>query len=185
MDEGKVVMSFRVDRELREAIHRYAKSEHRTAANWVEAVLLRELQQRSGHVVTLESVDHKIELMLEEFRGIKKDVTVVKKKATKQEKKANNEDDELQKVLDLELPDTLSYEMWKDWVIYLREKRKNKLTVKLATEILERWKEADENGWDLDELVQLAIQRKWSDAVWEKHINEERKEEKPFWADAK
>lgn len=184
MEEGKVVMSFRVDRELREEIHRYAKSEHRTAANWVEAVLLRELQQRSGHVVTLESVDHKIELMLEEFRGIKKDVSIVKKKATKQEKKANNGEDELQKVLDLELPDTLSYEMWKDWNLYLIEKRGNRLTVKLATAMLERWKEADDNGWDLDELVQEAMYRKWSDAVWDKHLKE-RGEEKPFWADAK
>lgn len=175
-----ISVTIRIGEEIKEIWKRLAKKENRSLANYLAILLLREEDYEKGNSVTLESLNNKLDLIREDTKNIKRT-----SKPASNEKKENKYRDELQQVLDLELPDTLSYEMWKDWVIYLREKRKNKLTVKLATEILERWKEADENGWDLDELVQLAIQRKWSDAVWEKHINEERKEEKPFWADAK
>lgn len=175
-----ISVTIRISEEIKEIWKRLAKKENRSLANYLARLLIREEDYEKGNSVTLESLNNKLDLIREDTKNIKRP-----SKQVSNENKENKGRDELQQVLDLELPDTLSYEMWKDWVIYLREKRKNKLTVKLATEILERWQEADENGWDLDELVQLAIQRKWSDAVWEKHLNEERKEEKPFWADAK
>lgn len=175
-----ISVTIRISEEIKEIWKRLAKKENRSLANYLARLLIREEGYEKGNSVTLESLNNKLDLIREDTKNIKRP-----SKQVSNENKENKGRDELQQVLDLELPDTLSYEMWKDWVIYLREKRKNKLTVKLATEILERWQEADENGWDLDELVQLAIQRKWSDAVWEKHLNEERKEEKPFWADAK
>src|SRR5574343_937869 len=184
MAYDKVVLSFRVNRDLRDRAHKIARLEARTLANWYELIVLREVQKREGKESTLED---KFDYICDKLYLIREDTKNIKspRKQVSNEKKENKSNNELQQVLDLELPDTLSYEMWKDWNLYLIEKRGNRLTVKLATEILERWQEADENGWDLDELVQLAIQRKWSDAVWEKHLNEERKEEKPFWADAK
>lgn len=175
-----ISVTIRISEEIKEIWKRLANKENRSLANYLARLLIREEGYEKGNSVTLESLNNKLDLIREDTKNIKRP-----SKQVSNENKENKGRDELQQVLDLELPDTLSYEMWKDWVIYLREKRKNKLTVKLATEILERWQEADENGWDLDELVQLAIQRKWSDAVWEKHLNEERKEEKPFWADAK
>ena len=175
-----ISVTIRISEEIKEIWKRLAKKENRSLANYLARLLIREEDYEKGNSVTLESLNNKLDLIREDTKNIKRP-----SKQVSNENKENKGRDELQQVLDLELPDTLSYEMWKDWVIYLREKRKNKLTVKLATEILERWQKADENGWDLDELVQLAIQRKWSDAVWEKHLNEERKEEKPFWADAK
>ena len=175
-----ISVTIRISEEIKEIWKRLAKKENRSLANYLARLLIREEDYEKGNSVTLESLNNKLDLIREDTKNIKRPG-----KSVSNEKKENKNRDELQQVLDLDLPDTLSYEMWKDWNIYLIEKRGNRLTVKLATEILERWQEAYENGWDLDELVQLAIQRKWSDAVWEKHLNEERKEEKPFWADAK
>lgn len=175
-----ISVTIRISEEIKEIWKRLAKKENRSLANYLARLLIREEDYEKGNSVTLESLNNKLDLIREDTKNIKRPG-----KSVSNEKKENKNRDELQQVLDLDLPDTLSYEMWKDWNIYLIEKRGNRLTVKLATEILERWQEAYENGWDLDELVQLAIQRKWSDAVWEKHLNEECKKEKPFWVDAK
>lgn len=175
-----ISVTIRIDEEVKEIWKRLAKKENRSLANYLARILLREEDYETGNSVTLESLDNKLDLIREDTKNIKRPG-----KPVSNEKKENKNRDELQQVLDLELPDTLSYEMWKDWNLYLIEKRGNRLTVKLATAMLERWQEADDNGWDLDDLVQEAMYRKWSDAVWDKHINEERKEEKPFWADAK
>lgn len=174
-----ISVTVRIGEEIKEIWKRLAKKENRSLANYLARLLIREEDYEKGNSVTLESLNNKLDLIREDTKNIKRP-----SKQVSNENKENKGRDELQQVLDLELPDTLSYEMWKDWVIYLREKRKNKLTVKLAMAMLERWVEADDNGWDLDELVQLAMQRGWSDAVWDQHLKE-REEAKPFWADAK
>src|SRR5574343_442208 len=87
----------------------------------------------------------------------------------------------VKKILDLELPESLSSETWNEWVIY-RKKKGASLTVELARELLERWMEHDDDGDDVDDAVKIAMQRGYNDAFYEKN---RKKEEKPYWFGAK
>lgn len=172
----KVVMAFRVDRNLREAIHHYAKEETRTVANWLESLVIREHQRRQGNVVTLESLDEKVDRLFDANNKSRR-----QKNSLSTEKKENKKNSELQKIFDLELPESLSSETWNEWVIY-RKKKGASLTVELARELLERWMEHDDDGDDVDDAVKIAMQRGYNDAFYEKN---RKKEEKPYWFGAK
>lgn len=158
------IISFRIDDGLREKVRSWSALEHRTISNFMEALLHRESELRDGDVVTLESLDVKLERLL----GLQAAQT----KPVKVKEPRNERDREvLEQVLALDIPNSLSREVWKNWVIRLR-KRNNKLDVVTAQAILARWEKAEDNGYDLDELVELATQRNYSDAVFDSHLSD-------------
>lgn len=156
------IISFRIDDGLREKVRSWSALEHRTISNFMEALLHRESELRDGEVVTLESLDVKLDRLLS--------LQSAQTKPAKVKEHRNERDREvLEQVLALAIPNSLSREVWKNWVIRLR-KRNNKLDVVTAQAILTRWEKAEDNGYDLDELVELAIQRNYSDAVWDSQL---------------
>lgn len=174
----KVVLSFRVNRDLRDRAHKIARSESRTLANWYELILTREVQKREGKESSLED---KLDYICDKLDLIREHTKNIKPTSKSSENKESNVGRELQQIFELDLPETLSLESWKKWIIYKRRKR-HYLTVESAKGLLERWEEADYCGNDLDELVSYAMQAGNNDAVYEKHL---KKKEKPYWHGAK
>lgn len=160
----KATISFRIDECLRDAVRGWARDEQRTTSNFMESLLYREKARRDGSTVTLDSLDMKLERLL----GFH---TIQPKQVKAKSSDSSRDREVLEQVLAIDRPETLSEEVWKTWVIHLRAKRNNKLDVATAQKILERWQLAEDNGYDLDELVELAIQRNHSDAVYESHID--------------
>lgn len=178
----KVVISFKVDQELRDAIRKFAENENRAVSNFIESILLREKARLEGYTVTLESLDDKLDRLLDEQKEIMETTKVVAKKKTNADKNKEKNQKELQKIFELELPESLSLEVWEQWVIYQRRKG-NYLTVDLAKGLLERWGEdSNEYDLDLDTLANKAMQSGWKDIVIDKNV---KKAPLPYWYGAK
>lgn len=175
----KVVLSFRINRDLRDRAHKIARSESRTLANWYELILTREVQKREGKESSLED---KLDYICDKLDLIREHTKNIKPASKSSEKKESNGGRELQQIFELDLPDTLSEEVWKRWVIYQRCKG-NYLKLDLANGLLERWTEdSNEYDLDLDYLVNKAMQNGWKDIVIDKTV---KKASLPYWHGAK
>jgi len=166
---GNVVsVTIRVDEESKMLWRELADKEGRSLGGYLERVLTwmkdRELLMEASALDVIADRLVVISNRLEEI------TLQNSKKITKVKESRNERDREvLEQVLALDIPNSLSRDVWKNWVIRLR-KRNNKLDVVTAQAILARWEKAEDNGYDLDELVELAIQRNYSDAVWDSQL---------------
>ncbi len=174
---GKVVVSIRIDSDSKELWRRLAEKEGRSLGGYLDRVIaLMEARDLLNDASTMDviadrlvTISNRLEEMI--LQGSKKMVKV-------KESKVQRGQEILEQVLALELPSSLTPAVWQKWVIRLRVKRNNHLDVATATAMLERWELAQENGYDLDELVELAIQRNNADAVYESHIDQPKREGK-------
>ncbi len=170
MAGNTVSVTIRVNEESKALWRELADKEGRSLGGYLERVLTwmkdRELLMEASALDVIADRLVVISNRLEEMslQNSKKSVKV---------KESRNERDRevLEQVLALDIPSSLSREVWKNWVIRLR-KRNNKLDVVTAQAILARWEKAEDNGYDLDELVELATQRNYSDAVFDGHLSD-------------
>lgn len=170
MAGNAVSVTIRVDEESKMLWRELADKEGRSLGGYLERVLNwmkdRELLMEASALDVIADRLVVISNRLEEI------TLQNSKKITKVKESRNERDREvLEQVLALDIPNSLSRDVWKNWVIRLR-KRNNKLDVVTAQAILARWEKAEDNGYDLDELVELAIQRNYSDAVFDSHLSD-------------
>lgn len=169
-----VSMTLRIDEAVKRIWKDLAEREGRSLASYIERVILmmrdRELLMESSALDVIADRLVTISNRLEEMT-LQNSKKVVKANESKRERDRERDRELMDNVISLDLPESLTPEAWKNWVIFLRVKRGNKLDVATAQKILERWQLAEDNGYDLDELVELAIQRNHSDAVYESHID--------------
>lgn len=169
-----VSMTLRIDEAVKRIWKDLAEREGRSLASYIERVILmmrdRELLMESSALDVIADRLVTISNRLEEMT-LQNSKKVVKANESKRERDRERDRELMDQVISLDLPKSLTPEAWKNWVIFLRVKRGNKLDVATAQKILERWQLAEDNGYDLDELVELAIQRNHSDAVYESHID--------------
>ena len=170
MANQKVIMSFRIDESLRAAAHAMADEEKRTTSNFMEVLIQREQERRNGGEVTMST-------LLMEVRRIWDFMLMQSQPKPKDKSDAVRKQQVLDEVLALDLPETLSPEVWQRWVVY-RKKQRYQWDVETAKGLLDRWEEAEARGSSLDDLVDLAMQRGWKDAVYEKQSQDE---SKPNW----
>jgi hypothetical protein len=172
-DDRKVPVMVRMDEGLRDRAKLFAKHEQRSLSNYLEALMIREEDRRM-------SDEAKLDVLLSEVRKLC-EIMHYKTQADKEVKEAKPKSNEKKRILDevfaLELPETLSLEVWKRWVIY-RVKQRYQWDVETAKGLLDRWEDAESRGSSLDDLVELAMQRGWKDAVYEKQNQDE---SKPNW----
>jgi hypothetical protein len=169
-----VSMTLRVDESVKRIWKDLAEKEGRSLASYIERVILmmrdRELLMESSALDVIADRLVTISNRLEEMT-LQNSKKFVKANESKRERDRERDRELLDQVISLDLPESLTLEAWKTWVIYLRAKKNNKLDVATAKKILERWQLAEDNGYDLDELVEIAIQRNNADAVYESHID--------------
>lgn len=153
------IISFRIDDGLREKVRSWSALEHRTISNFMEALLHRESELRDGDVVTLESLDVKLERLLGGLQAAQTKPVKVKKVAPPPAVDAEQE-----------LPDYLDKELWADWVEYRSKSGKPVLpsTIKYSIRKMEK---AHANGWDVNELLTEALAKQWQGFVFDKHCN--------------
>jgi hypothetical protein len=156
----KVIMSFRIDESLRAAAHAMADEEKRTTSNFMEVLIQREQERKNGNEITLDTV-------LMEVRRIWDFLLLQSKPKPKDSSDTDKKQRVIEELLALELPETLSHETWLRWIVY-RKKQRYHWDVETAKGLLDRWEEAENDGSSLDELVELAMQRGWKDAVYDK-----------------
>lgn len=171
---GMVSVTIRMDEEAKGMWRELADKEGRSLGGYLERVLTwmkdRELLMEASALDVIADRLVTISNRLEEMT-LQNSKKVVKANDSKRERDRERDRELMDNVISLDLPESLTPEVWKNWVIFLRVKRNNKLDVATAQKILERWQLAEDNGYDLDELVELAIQRNHSDAVYESHID--------------
>lgn len=180
---GKLVMSLRIEREIKDILQGLADKEGRSLSSYLEQIILmmrdRELLKEKNALDVcadwFSMLANKMDVLILQTAG---------KKVKEKSGDTQRQKEQLERVLQLELPESLPAEVWKRWVIHLRTRKGNRLDVERATAILERWARADANGYDLEDLVEVAMQRNYADAVFESHL-EPREVEKPWWHDAK
>lgn len=165
-----VSMTIRINEDVKLVWKELAEKQGRSLAGYLERIILmmkdRELLMDVGAIDVIADRLVTLSNRMEEL------VLQNSKKITKVKESRNERDREvLEQVLALDIPNSLSREVWKNWVIRLR-KRNNKLDVVTAQAILDRWEKAEDNGYDLDELVELATQRNYSDAVFDSHLSD-------------
>lgn len=172
-----VPVSVRIDEKSKALWRELADKEGRSLGGYLERVLTwmkdRELLMEASALDVIADRLVTISNRLEE-------ITLHNHKKTTKEhgSKERGSREILEQVLALELPSSLTSEAWKKWVLHLRMKKNNKLDVATAQAILERWTMAQDNGYDLEELVEIAIQRNTADAVYDSHIDQPKREGK-------
>ena len=175
------VVALRLEENMRTKLRKWSKEDNRTISSFMNTMLLREDERRSGRVVTLESLHGDLRSMTEVLKALRDEVVELRERLPTRSARRPNE---LPEVFDLPLPDTLPIETWKEWVIYLRKKG-HVLTVDLARKLLERWTAAELEGHDLGDLVEVAMQRGYRDAVFDSHFTSGNETQNEWWKEAR
>jgi predicted DNA-binding protein len=102
MKQEKVVISIRVEREVKERLQEWAKAEYRSLGSYMESIVAREVARRESGVVTLESLESLLLSLLEKYEAKNKKVS-----------RARNPKE-------LELFDGLSESSWLAWLEHRR-----------------------------------------------------------------
>jgi hypothetical protein len=151
---NKSIVSFRMDDCIRDAVKSWAASEQRTLSNFMEALLYKEFDRRSGKNVTMDSVDSKIDCV-----GAKIDHLIALHNQAKYKQKTKRDGDERKlTAYDMEYEDFLCEEYWRRWVDHL-----HKCDVHLnhyqGQQHYARFREIDEEGFNCEALIDELIKR--------------------------
>ena len=174
-------IALKIDERMRDNLKLWAKLEGRSMSSYVEVLLLREEERRSGKAVTLETLREDVSDVREALRDLDEEVMAMRLR--KASVRAVKRSDDLSAVLALPLPETLPSDVWGEWVMYSCKKG-NRLSVEVAEKLLARWAMAESVGRDLGDLVEVAMQRGYRDAVFDGHL-EPKSGNLEWWKEAK
>ena len=142
------IISFRIDDGLREKVRSWSALEHRTISNFMEALLHRESELRDGEVVTLESLDVKLERLL----------VMSEKAKVKPAKKVVDSNGKKLTAYDMEFDDFLDEASWRKWVDHLHKSEVH-LNHYQGKGQYERFRELDDIGINCSTLIKELIKR--------------------------
>lgn len=148
---NKSIVSFRMDDCIRDAVKSWAASEQRTLSNFMESLLYREVDRRSGKSITLDSVDLKVDGLIAKIDHLiaLHNQTKVKVKKSDQNKLT---------AYDMEFEEFLDEEHWRMWVDHLHKSGFH-INHYQGQKQYERFKEIDNDGYNAEPLIIELIKR--------------------------
>lgn len=153
---AKIAVSVRMEEAIHGEFKRWADEDRRSLGNYLEALFMQERERRVHGDVTLAVLNEKLDRLL------------AKSKSSSQKKDSVVTSEE-----EFVLPEYVDEEIWNDFVQHRKEIKKplTKSTLKYELRCMEQ---AHANGWDIDGLLEKAIQKGWRGWFFD-----EQKEENP------
>lgn len=152
---GKVVVSVRMDSEVRDQFQEWAKGDRRSLGNYLESLFMQECERRKNGDVTLSSLDVKLDRLLA--------FHTIKEKSKSKEKKSP---------FDIELFDGLDREVWHRWVKH-RIKMGSPMSYGEAELTVNRLSDLDQSGLNVEVLIDESIRSVWRQIVVPKEAMKE------------
>ncbi len=139
---AKVVVSVRMDAEVRDSLKSFADQERRTLGSFIESLLMDEQERRSGGSVSLYDVMSRLEVILDKVDSQKK-------------RKPKNE---LSPIHDVSLPEGFNPEIWESWIVHKRKMGvpMNHYHAQLEADKLAKLE--SEERWDIELLIKELIE---------------------------
>ena len=149
MNEIITSTSVRLSPDAKKIWKQLAELDNRSMANFMEELIYRELERRSNKEVSLH-------LLRDDVVAISKQINEIHGLLVKPKPTKANHKDELEKILNINLPFDVDSDLWKEWVIHLK-----KLGIRVnfysLSKHAERLFELDKEDWDCNELLRYLI----------------------------
>lgn len=116
----------------------------------------------SAYVESLVADDAKV-------KKIRMEDVVAKEKPSRSDRSP----DVLKAILEMELPDEIEFEWWRDFVMMRETSKKpaiTPLTINAANLVLKKCRQAIANGWPMEPQFEEATAREWAMPVYDKHL---------------
>lgn len=149
MSEILIPTSVRLSQDAKKIWKQLAELDNRSMASFMEELIYRELERRSNKEISLH-------LLRDDVVAISKQINELHELLIKPKVTKTNHKDELEKILNINLPFDVDSEVWKEWVIHLK-----KLGVRVNYYSMEKHAEKlfelDKEDWDCNELLRYLI----------------------------
>ena len=145
---AKVVVSVRMEEEVRDQFQEWAKEDRRSLGNYLESLFMHECERRKNGDVTLGSLDVKLDRLLAMSDRVK--VKPVKKVVDGNGKRLT--------AYDMEFDDFLDEVSWRKWVDHLHKSEVH-LNHYQGKGQYERFRELDDIGINCESLIIELIKR--------------------------